>query len=145
MIHSRGAHVISKSTPEHQGSMETGGNYAKRCILSSPERAAIHHNAGGHHSQRRTIFCPELQNKSNSDRRKQLTTHSGASWRLGSRRTRRPSSACGRRYGRNAGRPCGSWYAFYRTKPFPSSARPRNNQIRRNKKGKKQTTKQHNK
>lgn len=76
---------------------------------------------------------------SNSDRRK--TTHSGASWRPGSRTTRRPSSACGRRCGRNAGRRCGSWYASYRTKPFPSSARPQNKQNNKTRQDKeKQTT-----
>ena len=79
----------------------------------------------------------ERRTKQHQGRRNLLrlteTTHSDASWRPGSRRTRRPSSACGRRCGRNAGRPCGSWYASYRTKPFPSSARHKTTQqIREN-------------
>lgn len=137
--------------------METAGNYSysERRIASAPESNALiqHRYRQKQLRAAQLILCGEVQ-KQHQGRRNLLklteTTHSGASW-PGSRRPRRPSSACGRRCGRNGGRSCGSWYASYRTKLFPSSARHKT--IKKRKQGKKQsktkqdrrTTKQHNK
>lgn len=48
-------------------------------------------------------------------------THSDASWRPGIRRKSRSSSAYEKKYAHTSDKRCESSYAFYRTKPYPSS------------------------